>query len=127
MGPTDRITAKDRERFETMQRIGCLVSLVYFGKSGTPGTVHHILEGGRRLGHQATLYLHPWFHQGQPPTVRQAGRIRQLSQAEAMALYGPSLELNQGAFERRFGTQRDLLVMQDNLIETWLSCEAAVA
>jgi hypothetical protein len=124
MGPTERISKAHHQRFETMREIGCLISLVYFGKGGTPGTVHHIVEGGKRLGHQFTLYLSPWFHQGQPPMVIRRGEPKQLSQDQATHLYGPSLELDRLAFEARFGTQRELLAMQDDLITTWTSCAA---
>lgn len=127
MGPTERITPADRDRFEAMQSLGCLIANVYFGKPGTPGQVHHLLEGGRRLGHQSTIYLHPWYHQGQPPVVRRAGGFRQLTVHEATDTYGPSLAHDKRAFEHRFGTEAELLEMQDELIAALRKLEAGVA
>lgn len=128
MGPTDRITAEHRLRFALMQELGCVVCSVYFGKPGTPGQVHHLVDGGRRLGHDSTIMLHPWYHQGQPPRVRHAGRLVQLTADQATTRYGPSLALDKPAFERRFGTELELLEMQDALIEAYrVNSQGAVA
>lgn len=127
MGPTAPILAEHRERFAVMQELGCLISRVFFGRPETQGTVHHILDGGRRIGHHATLYLAPWYHLGQPPLVRRAGELRQLSVQEATHTYGPSLYHDREAFERRFGTERELLAAQDELIAMWLRCQRGAA
>lgn len=128
MGPgTAPILREHRERFAVMQDLGCLISRVFFQRNETPGTVHHILDGGRRLGHHATLYLSPWYHQGQPPQVRRGGVIRQLTIEEATHTYGPSLEHDRRAFEQRFAPELDLLVMQDELIAMYLRCQAVPA
>lgn len=127
MGPTERITPADRQRFSLMQVLGCVVCHVFFRKPGTPGQVHHLVSGGRRLGHQATICLHPWYHQGQPPRVRYAGAFLQLTTDQATYRYGPSLALDKPAFERRFGTELELLEMQDALIGAYQALEAGAA
>ncbi len=127
MGPTERITPADRDRFEAMRAIGCVVSAVFFQKLGTPGQVHHIKAGDRRLGHQATICLTPWFHEGTPPLIRHAGRLQQLSVSEATRMFGPSMAINPEAFQARFGTQMELLEMQDALIEKYRESERKVA
>jgi len=127
MGPGEHITADDRERFQLMRELGCVVSSVYCGKPGTPGQVRPLVAGGRRMGHQATICLHPWYHQGQPPAVRYAGAIVQLTADQATTRYGPSLALDRPAFEHRFGTELELLEMQDALIEAYRRAEAWVA
>lgn len=117
MGPgTDPTTAADRRRFAAMEATGCVVCRVFFERPCTPGDVHHVLRGGRRIGHQATICLHPWYHRGNPPEVRYAGRIVQLTVAEAERRYGPSLARNRLAFEARFGTEEELLEMQDAVL-----------
>lgn len=120
MGPgTDPITAADRRRFDAMRELGCVVCHVCFSRPGTQGEIHHLLAGGRRIGHQATICLHPWFHQGRPPEVRYAGRLVQLTVAQAERRYGPSLALDRPAFESRFGTEQELLEIQDLLLDTY--------
>lgn len=125
MGPTDRITPAHKQRFATMQELGCLISLVYFNHPGTPGQVHHIISGGRRLGHDATICMKPWYHQGEPPTVRYAGRLIQLTVAQATYRYGPSMAHNPSDFTHRFGTQDELLEMQDALIVAYRRAQEA--
>ncbi len=127
MGPTEKITAAHRQRFETMQELGCVICSVYFRRPGTPGQVHHLLSGGRRIGHDATIYLHPWFHAGEPPTSRIGGRVRQLTIAEATRIYGPSLAHDRPSFEARFGTEQALLEMQNDLIAAYERCTRGAA
>lgn len=127
MGPTDKITAAHRARFAAMQAIGCVICTVYFEAPGTPGQVHHLLSGGKRIGHDATIYLHPWFHAGEPPTTRRGGVVRQQTIAEATKLYGPSLAHDRPAFEARFGTEQELLEMQNDLIAVYERCERGAA
>ena len=125
MGPTTPILAEHRERFAAMEELGCLISRVFFCRPETPGTVHHLVEGGRRIGHHATIYLAPWYHLGQPPQVKRGGVVRQLTVEEATHTYGPSLYHDRRAFERRFGTEQQLLADQDELIAMWLKCTGA--
>lgn len=109
VGKTQPITKADRERFRCLHEIGCIVSRLYLGVYSAP-QIHHITEGGRRLGHQYTLPLNPWFHQGQvPPEV--------VTAEQATRLYGPSLALNKRAFVARFGTERELLEQVNQLLE----------
>lgn len=112
------ITPKDRARFTLMGAIGCVISRVYFNAPETPGEVHHLLNGGgRRRGHQATVYLHAWYHRGVPPLIGS----RQLTKQEATDRYGPSLAESRPAFEARFGTDDDLLEMQNALIDAYVA------
>lgn len=88
------MTKYERQRIESFRHIGCIVS-------GSPQyDVHHLVEGGVRLGHLFTIPLHPWFHRGYD-----YGH----GQAHMTANYGPSLELDKGAFEDKYGTERQLL------------------
>ena len=46
-----------------MRELGCIVCYL-FGTPGTPASIHHILDGGRRIGEDDVLPLcHP-HHQG---------------------------------------------------------------
>jgi len=51
----------------------------------------------------------------------------QLTADQATTRYGPSLALDRPAFEHRFGTELELLEMQDALIEAYRRAEAWVA
>lgn len=44
-------------------RLGCIVCLIQ-GHPGTPAEVHHILRGGRRIGHLSSIPLCPGHHRG---------------------------------------------------------------
>jgi len=65
--------------------------------------VHHIVETNR-LGHAATIGLCPWHHMGQ------------LGESGSVALFGPSLAENKRDFVALYGTERELLELQDSLI-----------
>jgi len=93
-----------------------VVSAVFFRRPGTPGDIHHVLRGGRRIGPAGTICLHPWYHRGQPPEVRVAGRVRRLTETEAQGRYGPSLALDRKAFESRFAPELELLAMTEQLL-----------
>lgn len=108
-------TKADLERFERLRELGCVVSRVYLGRYAAPD-VHHLLEGGVRMGHQFTIPLSTWFHRGIPG---------QLTQAECTRRFGPSRALNPMQFHKRFGTDLELLEMTNQLLETIRKGKAA--
>lgn len=68
---------------------------------------HHLLSGGRRRGHSATIGLCPWHHRGVPleetvPATR--------------AIYGPSLMDGSKLFHAAYGSDDELLKVQRGLI-----------
>lgn len=103
VGQTKPASKIDRERFDKLQQIGCIVSLLYFGYVGTPGDIHHLLnDSGHRFPdqHHYTICLAPWFHRGVPPTHVSG---HQMTVAEATVHFGPSMALDKAGFERKFG------------------------
>lgn len=47
--------------------IGCICCLLFHNAPRTPGAVHHLLRGGRRIGHLDTICLcDPGHHQNAP-------------------------------------------------------------
>lgn len=46
----------ERQWMSAISRIGCIVCYLA-GHPGTPGEVHHILRGGRRISHLHTICL----------------------------------------------------------------------
>ena len=49
-------TKEERQWMSTIGNIGCIVCYLA-GHPHTPGEVHHILSGGRRIGHLHSIYL----------------------------------------------------------------------
>lgn len=111
VGRTKHKTRADRERFDKLQEIGCIVSLAYFNRRGVPGDIHHLLTGGRRYPdqHQMTICLEPWYHRGIPPSG--------FTESQARARLGPTLCHEKRQFVERFGTELDLLEMTNSCIE----------
>lgn len=67
---------------------------------------HHVLIGGRRIGHKATLGLCPWHHRGIYP-----GIYRGI--AAATRAMGPSLAYGSKPFVQVYGTDAALLEVQN--------------
>lgn len=62
---------------------------------------HHILRGGRRIGHMHTIPLCPFHHRSVPPDG--------MTKSEARDVLGPTLCDEKRAFEERYGTELELL------------------
>lgn len=102
-------TKFERERFGELRRIGCIACLKD-GHKNDQIDIHHLTEGGRRVGHDATLPLCPWHHRGVVPFMPYAVNQRHLHQT------APSLAVSRYDFERRYGTQKELLAEVNELI-----------
>ena len=90
-----RTTAQHRARFRMLQDMGCVACLME-GDGYREPDVHHLLEGGVRIGHDATIPLCPWHHRGVPA---QNGEL----------LHGPSLAERPRSFVVKYGRDRELL------------------
>ena len=77
---------------------------------GEGSDAHHLLNGGRRRGHEFTIALCPWHHRGVPPEGT-AGCIG------AALVFGPSLALSSREFHIFYGSDDELLETQNRLIE----------
>lgn len=81
------------------------------GYLDVPVDVHHLVDKGTRKhsgGHWSTLPLCPWHHRGIITDER--------SQREIEAKHGPSLKHSKKAFIERYGTERHLLGIVDELL-----------
>lgn len=99
-------TKTHKKRFQSIQDVGCVACLID-GNFGAPCDIHHILSGGRRIGHEVTVGLCPWHHRGVPDGM---------SDAIAKILLGPSMAKNPREFRERYGTDTELLKLQNELI-----------
>lgn len=84
---------------DAITQMGCICCLLFFYAPGTPGAVHHLLRGGRRIGHLDTICLcDPGHHQnGQAPKV--------------------SRHPTWARFEAAYGTEEFLLAKTRDLVE----------
>lgn len=111
---TNAPTLAERERFRKLEQLGCVVSRVYF-RCFVPADLDHLVSGGIRVGHMATIPLREWYHRGVPPFSK--FKKRPLTQKEARRILGPSRALEPLAFRERFGPNEELLEMTNQLIE----------
>lgn len=104
---------KDREhRFRRIREIGCLACLKLKLGYRFP-EVHHLNLGGKagqkRRGDVCTIGLCGWHHQAHVP--------QDMTFRATVLLLGPSLKLHSRAFRQKFGTDDELLRVQDRLIK----------
>ena len=107
-GRRQTISHQHRRRFGAIQQIGCLACLLD-GRPGEPCDIHHILQGGRRVGHDGTIGLCPHHHRGLPRNG--------LTAQQTADLFGPSMAHQPREFAAAYGSQEALLAMQDRLLE----------
>jgi hypothetical protein len=88
MGPSKPPTKTEREWMARAADLGCVACR----KDGhqTPASIHHIVQGNRRLGHLFTLPLCPSHHQGDGRQV-------------------PSVHFTKRTFVQRYGSELELL------------------
>ena len=79
--------------------------------------IHHLLRGGRRIGHHATVGLCAWHHRA----VISWG----CTGAEMRYHFGPSLNEGSKPFHLAFGTDEALLKQQNALLGIETQGEAA--
>ena len=91
----------DRDRLEKIAQTPCIVCLLYLSAE-TPAEVHHLVEAGRRKGHQFTIPLCHIHHR--------AGVIWTLA---------VSRHPYKAEFERRYGTEAFLLEETNKLIKVY--------
>jgi hypothetical protein len=96
-------TKAEKERFRKLVDIGCICCRI-LGVYSQP-EIHHILSGGRRMGHMFTIPLCPTHHRGVVAFPR--GSFDP----------GPSLADGSKPFHARFGTQKELLAKVNELIK----------
>lgn len=71
--------------------------------------VHHLLSGGKRMGHMFTVGLCVWHHRAVPMYGYKRAQMREI--------YGDSLAEGSKIFRAQFGSDMDLLAMQNELLD----------
>jgi hypothetical protein len=99
------VTKYEARRISAFRHIGCIIT------GSTQYDVHHLVEG-YRLGDRYTIPLHPWFHR--------AVNFEGMRPSECEARFGPSLARYKKAFEKRYGTEQELLEKVDKMLARYL-------
>lgn len=95
---TGKPTKAQQARFDALKEIGCICCWNFAGWYRVP-EVHHITQGMKRLGHDATLPLCPRHHRG----------LFDGDTAHAMTVLGPSLAHSKRVFVATYGAELELL------------------
>lgn len=83
--------AAEQAWMDKARAFGCIVCHLYHDAPNTPAVIHHILSGGRRMGHLYTIPLcEPGHHQHSPTRAKIS---RHPDKARFEAAYAPELEL----------------------------------
>lgn len=102
-------TVYEKRRMSAILEIGCICCIQDGHESIYPVEVHHLLDGGVRIGHSATVAACCWHHRGVPPSG--------FNQKGATRLCGPSLALDGKSFKAHYGNDSALLAFQEFLLK----------
>lgn len=93
-------TKEEAAWMEAITALGCIACLLD-GHPGTPGAVHHLLSGGRRIGHLHTICLcDPGHHQN----GQQFDKV--------------SRHPWKARFEKQYGSEEALLLLTKKILST---------
>lgn len=101
------MTKPERDRITAIKEGECL-ACAQRGHEIAGVEAHHLLSGGRRIGHHATIGLCPWHHRG--------AVLFGATHAYMRAIYGPSLAEGSKPFHAEFGSDAELLARQNELL-----------
>lgn len=97
----------DRKRFDAMKRTGCIPCLLE-SFLNSHCEIHHIVEQSNRRGNHMTIALCQWHHRSIPWDGLQAHDME--------PRIGPSMRLSSKAYHERYGSELDLLQVQDYVL-----------
>ena len=102
-------TKSEQKRMTAMKDMGQCVACYQRGIHGRGYIeIHHLLSGNRRIGHLASVSLCCYHHRAVTPDG--------MSRAEAEHTFGPSLANGSKPFRAEFGTDKELLDLQNALL-----------
>ena len=108
VGKTKQATVEQQHRMETIKEFcGCLPCLLE-GFHDSHCEVHHVLDCGRRIGHDATYGNCPWHHQGHAWQDKRPGEMKEM--------IGPSMAMHRADYKTRYGSEQRLLSTQNYML-----------
>lgn len=115
---TGNRTKAEQARFDQMKEMGQCVACYQLGIHGWGYIeIHHLLSGNKRIGHMATVSLCQWHHRGVWESGfdhKQESYFRSIE--KYAGLYGPSLAHGSKPFRAKFGSDMELLALQNALL-----------
>jgi hypothetical protein len=108
---TGKPTKAEQARFDAMKEQGICIACLLRGTQPQYAQhieIHHLLSGNRRIGHMATVSLCTYHHRGIPPFG--------WGDAEALDYLGPSLAKGSKPFRAAFGTDAEMLAIQNEVL-----------
>lgn len=110
------LTERQKKRLFLMKELGCTCCHIVFGRASPGGQGHHAEDrAGRAISHDALIVLCDWHHNGKPlpPGAK--------NEARALVEYGPSRHRHAVAFAEFFGTDEQLLEIQNARLAGYLT------
>lgn len=106
-------TKAEKQRMEFLGQFGCIACLSegYYRWAD----VHHLLSGGRRIGHEATIPLCEYHHRGVPICRNADGNLSKKATYEVL---GPCLDQKR-LFVEKYGGEQFLLSIIDDVYSAW--------
>jgi hypothetical protein len=122
---TEKATPEQAARWELMRKIGCVACLInqQIGLTVTRMVLEHqhLTDCSRRRGHDETIELCRHHHQGDKFPMIEAGY-----KANA-AVYGPSYGREPSRFHDVYGTDDELLVFQNAVLDAAWRAQGTIA
>jgi hypothetical protein len=101
-------TKQDKDRMGTLkEHVPCIACLLTINMGYRLPTIHHLTSGFRRRGHQETVPLCAWHHQGDTECY---------SKQEIMGILGPSYAHGRRGFEEVYGGDDTLLAVTNKIL-----------
>jgi hypothetical protein len=108
---TGNRTKAEQARFDKMKEMGLCMACYQDGVRGSQYVdIHHFLSGNKRIGHMATVALCPWHHDAKWDNEA-------MTQSDMLADFGPSFHKHRREFRVVFGSDEELLAMQNALLD----------
>lgn len=111
-------TKAESSRIDTIKRMECMACRHNRITRTRPSTefdgcdAHHLLSGGKRIGHAATIALCPWHHRAVKPNG-----FEWMGVGGCIDAFGPSVATGSKPFHETYGSDAELLAAQNALIE----------
>jgi hypothetical protein len=109
---TNSPTLYEQNRFKQLQDVGCVVCRLHF--EPRPADVSHLLSGGRRISHSATIPECEWHHRAVP--------VSGWTEAQCFEILGPTRAKHPAEYRFRFGTDQWLLNTTNTFIAHIEAC-----
>lgn len=105
---TGNPTKAEASRIVAVKEGPCVACLIFTGQSYLGCDAHHLLSGGRRIGHMATVGLCAYHHRRVMPEGETG--------VSMFEQFGPSLMDGSKLFREAYGTDVELLALQNQIL-----------